>query len=204
MAKEHIHLVGIGGTGMASLAGLLHQGGARVTGSDKVLYPPTSTLLEELGLDVRVGFDRANLDPKPDLVVIEACSICGWIHDECQALGFEVLVCNPAQEPWKWQNLKRKTDRDDALKLAGHRRAALVGPPWVNSTRSISPVTGNANTAAWSATAKSWSAAGPRSRTGSGPSTWPGVWRCPAARRPGDGTAWWKSASIVNRGRNAP
>lgn len=70
MAKEHIHLVGIGGTGMASLAGLLHQGGARVTGSDKALYPPTSTLLAELGLDVRVGFDRANLDPKPDLVVI--------------------------------------------------------------------------------------------------------------------------------------
>ena len=70
MAKEHIHLVGIGGTGMASLAGLLHQGGARVTGSDKALYPPTSTLLAELGLDVRVGFHRANLDPKPDLVVI--------------------------------------------------------------------------------------------------------------------------------------
>ncbi len=70
MAREHIHLVGIGGTGMASLAGLLHQTGCRVTGSDKALYPPTSTLLEELGLDVRVGFDRANLSPAPDLVVI--------------------------------------------------------------------------------------------------------------------------------------
>ena len=70
MAKEHIHLVGIGGTGMASLAGLLHQGGARVTGSDKALYPPTSILLSDLGLDVKVGFSRANLDPKPDLVVI--------------------------------------------------------------------------------------------------------------------------------------
>jgi UDP-N-acetylmuramate: L-alanyl-gamma-D-glutamyl-meso-diaminopimelate ligase len=55
---------------MASLAGLLHQGGARVTGSDKALYPPTSDLLIELGLDVRVGFRRENLDPAPDLTVI--------------------------------------------------------------------------------------------------------------------------------------
>jgi len=54
----------------------------------------------------------------PDLVVIEACAIAGWIHDVCTSLGYRVLVCNPAQEPWKWKHLKRKTDRDDALKIA--------------------------------------------------------------------------------------
>jgi transposase len=54
----------------------------------------------------------------PDLVVIEACSIAGWVHDVCSPLGFEVLVCNPAQEAWKWKHIKRKTDRDDALKIA--------------------------------------------------------------------------------------
>lgn len=54
----------------------------------------------------------------PDLVVIEACSIAGWVHDICSALGYGVLVCNPAQEAWKWKYLKRKTDRDDALKIA--------------------------------------------------------------------------------------
>jgi len=54
----------------------------------------------------------------PDLVVIEACGLAGWVHDVCTADGYKVLVCNPAQEAWKWRNVKRKTDRDDALKLA--------------------------------------------------------------------------------------
>ena len=70
MAPEHIHLIGIGGTGMTSLAGLLHLGGYRVTGSDRELYPPTSTVLEGLGIEVRQGFSPANLDPAPDLVVV--------------------------------------------------------------------------------------------------------------------------------------
>jgi UDP-N-acetylmuramate: L-alanyl-gamma-D-glutamyl-meso-diaminopimelate ligase len=55
---------------MAALAGLLTDAGCRVTGSDRALYPPTSTLLDELGLEVHVGFHQAHLDPAPDLVVI--------------------------------------------------------------------------------------------------------------------------------------
>lgn len=55
---------------------------------------------------------------EPDLVVMEACGIAAWVHDVCTAAGYEVLVCNPAQEAWKWKNVKRKTDRDDALKIA--------------------------------------------------------------------------------------
>jgi len=55
---------------------------------------------------------------QPQLVVIEACSIAAWVHDLCRKLGFEILVCNPNQEAWRWKNVKRKTDRDDALKLA--------------------------------------------------------------------------------------
>ncbi len=55
---------------------------------------------------------------QPDLVVIESCSLAGWVHDECTAEGYQVLVCNPNQEAWKWKHVKRKTDRDDALKLA--------------------------------------------------------------------------------------
>ena len=54
----------------------------------------------------------------PDLVVIESCGLAGWVHDICTAEGYEVLVCNPNQEAWKWKHIKRKTDRDDALKLA--------------------------------------------------------------------------------------
>jgi UDP-N-acetylmuramate: L-alanyl-gamma-D-glutamyl-meso-diaminopimelate ligase len=70
VAREHVHLVGIGGTGMAALAGLFHESGARVTGSDQKLYPPTSTILEGMGVEVFEGFDAAHLDPVPDLVVI--------------------------------------------------------------------------------------------------------------------------------------
>ena len=70
MAREHVHLIGIGGTGMTALAGLLHLAGSRVTGSDRELYPPTSTILDGLGLEVSSGFDAANLDPAPDLVVV--------------------------------------------------------------------------------------------------------------------------------------
>lgn len=55
---------------------------------------------------------------QPDLVVIESCGLAGWVHDVCTAEGYKVLVCNPSQEAWKWKNIKRKTDRDDALKLA--------------------------------------------------------------------------------------
>ena len=70
MAREHVHLIGIGGTGMTALAGLLHDSGCRVTGSDRQLYPPTSDVLESLGLTVHTGFDVRHLDPAPDLVVI--------------------------------------------------------------------------------------------------------------------------------------
>lgn len=68
--REHVHLIGIGGTGMTALAGLLHEAGCRVTGSDRALYPPTSTILEEMGIEVGVGFDPGRLEPVPDLVVV--------------------------------------------------------------------------------------------------------------------------------------
>src|ERR1700733_13233906 len=68
--KKHIHLVGICGTAMAALAGMLTQRGFRVTGSDAAAYPPMSDFLAELGIPVAQPFDARNLDPRPDLVVI--------------------------------------------------------------------------------------------------------------------------------------
>ena len=44
----------------------------------------------------------------PDLVVIESCGLAGWVHDICTEEGYEVLVCNPNQEAWKWKHIKRK------------------------------------------------------------------------------------------------
>jgi len=66
----HIHLLGICGTGMAALAGILKEQGHRVTGSDEHAYPPMSTFLEGLGIPVQNGYGPQNLKPVPDLVVV--------------------------------------------------------------------------------------------------------------------------------------
>src|SRR5882672_3869110 len=68
--KKHIHLIGICGTAMASLAGLLQTRGHRVTGSDTAAYPPMSDFLLSLGIQVAQPFSPKNLDPIPDLVVV--------------------------------------------------------------------------------------------------------------------------------------
>jgi UDP-N-acetylmuramate: L-alanyl-gamma-D-glutamyl-meso-diaminopimelate ligase len=67
---HHIHLIGICGTAMASLAGLLQLKGHRVTGSDNAAYPPMSDLLHSLGIPILEPYAEANLDPAPDLVVV--------------------------------------------------------------------------------------------------------------------------------------
>lgn len=67
---KHVHVIGIGGSAMAPLAGMLRESGYRVTGSDSGVYPPASTLLEKLGISFFHTFDAANLEPPPDLVVI--------------------------------------------------------------------------------------------------------------------------------------
>src|SRR5467141_924889 len=117
--KKHIHLIGICGTAMASLAGMLKQRGFRVTGSDAAAYPPMSDFLGELGIPVAQPFDPRNVDPqnadqsggsRPDLVVvgnavsrgnveleqvldqrIPFCSLPQLLHDEFLR-GKEVLV----------------------------------------------------------------------------------------------------------------
>src|ERR1700693_2680543 len=108
--KKHIHLIGICGTAMASLAGMLKQRGFHVTGSDAAASPPMSDFLRELDIPVAQPFDAKNLDPAPDLVVvgnamsrgnvelehvldqrIPFCSMPQILHDEFLR-GKEVLV----------------------------------------------------------------------------------------------------------------
>jgi UDP-N-acetylmuramate: L-alanyl-gamma-D-glutamyl-meso-diaminopimelate ligase len=67
---EHLYLLPIGGTATAPLAGLLHELGHRVEGVDTELFPPMSTLLAELGVPVRIGFDPDLLPAGVDRVVI--------------------------------------------------------------------------------------------------------------------------------------
>ncbi|WP_271410561.1 UDP-N-acetylmuramate:L-alanyl-gamma-D-glutamyl-meso-diaminopimelate ligase [Pseudomonas sp. Q1-7] len=66
----HIHILGICGTFMGSLAVLAKALGHRVTGSDANVYPPMSTQLEAQGIELMQGYEPAHLEPAPDLVVI--------------------------------------------------------------------------------------------------------------------------------------
>jgi UDP-N-acetylmuramate: L-alanyl-gamma-D-glutamyl-meso-diaminopimelate ligase len=67
---KHIHLIGICGTAMASLAGMLRAQGHLVTGSDTAAYPPMSEQLAEMGIAIMEPYAEKNLDPRPDLVVV--------------------------------------------------------------------------------------------------------------------------------------
>ena len=68
---KRVYLIGIGGTAMASLAGMLKQRGYVVGGSDEHVYPPMSTYLESLHIDVLEGYTKEHLETfRPDIVVI--------------------------------------------------------------------------------------------------------------------------------------
>jgi UDP-N-acetylmuramate: L-alanyl-gamma-D-glutamyl-meso-diaminopimelate ligase len=66
----HVHILGICGTFMGGIAALAQAAGHRVTGSDRNVYPPMSTQLEQLGIGLTEGWDPAQLEPRPDVVVV--------------------------------------------------------------------------------------------------------------------------------------
>src|ERR1051325_5722176 len=66
----HVHLIAVCGVGMAPLAGLLKAQGYRVTGSDQNVYPPMSTYLADLRIEVMSGYAADHLRDRPDLVVV--------------------------------------------------------------------------------------------------------------------------------------
>jgi UDP-N-acetylmuramate: L-alanyl-gamma-D-glutamyl-meso-diaminopimelate ligase len=67
---KRIHIIGIGGSAMAPLAGMLRESGFGVTGSDSGVYPPASTLLDSLGISYFPSFEAEHLTPAPDLVIV--------------------------------------------------------------------------------------------------------------------------------------
>ena len=67
---QHIHLLGIAGSAMSPVAGMLKESGFQVSGSDVNVYPPASTLLDALGIRWNEGYRAENLKPAPDLAVI--------------------------------------------------------------------------------------------------------------------------------------
>src|SRR6202158_4578489 len=70
MSEKQVHVIGIGGSAMAPLAGMLREKGYRVTGSDAGVYPPASTLLGRYVISCFNTFDATHLQPTPDLVVV--------------------------------------------------------------------------------------------------------------------------------------
>ncbi len=93
---KHIHLIGICGTAMASLAGMLKQRGFHVTGSDAAAYPPMSDFLRDLGIPIAQPFDARNLEPRPDLVVVGNAMSRGNVELE-QVLDQRIPFCSLPQ-----------------------------------------------------------------------------------------------------------
>ena len=112
MSAKHIHLIGVCGTAMASLAGMLRACGHRVTGSDTAAYPPMSDQLRAMGIDILEPYSEQNLNPLPDLVVvgnaisrgnpelervlderIPMTSMAALIHDEFLLGRERLIVC---------------------------------------------------------------------------------------------------------------
>ncbi|HNB74170.1 MAG TPA: UDP-N-acetylmuramate:L-alanyl-gamma-D-glutamyl-meso-diaminopimelate ligase [Acidobacteriota bacterium] len=100
----HYHLLGICGTAMGSLAGMLIERGHRVTGSDANVYPPMSTQLEAMGIPINLGYKAENLTERPDIVVVgntinrgnpemEAVLDQRWRHESMtEVLRLEFLI----------------------------------------------------------------------------------------------------------------
>ncbi|RUM37206.1 MAG: hypothetical protein DSY50_00710 [Desulfobulbus sp.] len=82
---HHIHVMGVCGTGMAAMAGMLKEQGYRVTGSDQNVYPPMSDFLAEAGIDVMEGYRAENLEERPDLVIVG--NVIQAVFAEAEALA---------------------------------------------------------------------------------------------------------------------
>ncbi len=108
---EHIrsiHIMGIGGTAMAAMAGMLKDAGFLVTGSDTGVYPPMSDYLEGLGIPVMIGYRAENLAHRPDLVVVG--NVIQAVFPEAAALlASDLLYCSFPQLLGAWLLERRRS-----------------------------------------------------------------------------------------------
>ena len=87
---KNIYFLGIGGTGMAAVAGLAQQAGFSVKGSDNPLYPPMSTLLEELQIPVSMPYSKDHFEKNDaDLVIVANALSRG--HEELEEMLSKTL-----------------------------------------------------------------------------------------------------------------
>ena len=107
---KHVHLIGICGTAMASLAGMLQLQGHTVTGSDAAAYPPMSDLLETLGIPVMEPYAEKNLDPPPDLVIVGNAISRGNVELE-HVLDQRIPFCSLPQIPGPSAEIRKRQRR---------------------------------------------------------------------------------------------
>jgi transposase len=83
------------------------------------VYDRTTGAAEFRSIDTSLAeVERLVRRTRPGVVVIEACSLAGWVHDLCRDLAVKCKVAHTGGEAWRYKHAKRKTDRDDALRLA--------------------------------------------------------------------------------------
>ncbi len=119
----HYHLIGICGTAMASLAGMLQARGHRVTGSDQNVYPPMSTQLESLGIEIMSGYKAENTDLERDVTVVGNTIMRGNPELE-EVLNRKLLYRSQAE-----------TVRDEFIR--GRRSLVVAGTHGKTTTTSI-------------------------------------------------------------------
>ena len=98
-STKHIHIIGIAGSAMSPLAGMLKESGYQITGSDSGVYPPASTMLEKLGVRWMEGFREENLTPVPDLVVVGNAAGVRLFHDSAH-VPYAWVPVGDHQEVW--------------------------------------------------------------------------------------------------------
>ncbi|HYE84768.1 MAG TPA: Mur ligase domain-containing protein, partial [Vicinamibacterales bacterium] len=100
----HIHLIGVAGTAMATLAALLKHRGHAVSGSDEHVYPPMSDFLAAEGITVLEGYKPEHLSPRPDRVVVGNAISRGNVELEAvldQGIRYASLP-ETIRDQWLW------------------------------------------------------------------------------------------------------
>lgn len=131
----HYHLIGICGTAMASLAGMLKACGHKVTGSDQNVYPPMSTQLEKLGIQILQGYKPENLDVGADCIIVGNAISRG--NPELEEVLNRKLIYRSQAEVLKEEFLRRKKN----LVVAGtHGKTTTTSlAAWVFEVGGLNP-----------------------------------------------------------------
>src|ERR1700750_215848 len=96
----------------------------------------------QTAFSTRAGLAELVKEVKPDRVVIEVCSIAGWVCDLLRVMGIEIQVANTSDDAWRWRKVKQKDDRRDALKAArlsavNQLREVYIPPQEVRQWRAL-------------------------------------------------------------------